>query len=80
MTKIIEIIKAADAPSAISLGHVSTTDRHRNMSDEQLEERIDLLWNEFQAGEPDSDSEFISYLVNHGFVEASSNQLTICLM
>jgi hypothetical protein len=51
------------------LGAVQTPDDDE-MTKEDIQHLISDAWDEFQSEEPDSDSEFVAFLVeNHGFIE-----------
>lgn len=62
MTKL-RIIRSWDDHEPVVLGHVSTS-----MGEDHAQRVVEDAWEAFKATEPDSDSQFLGYLVeNHGF-------------
>lgn len=60
---MIDIHRNYDDHEPVFLGTVKVGTFPSDLSEEQVCELIDELWERFQAAEPDSDSEFIGYLV-----------------
>lgn len=77
----VNIIRDFDDENPCSIGLMETPDTEEwdYLESDEISARIEKLWEEFQATEPNSDNDFIDYLIKKGFEELENDVLDVVL-
>ena len=78
MRTTIQILRTWDDHEPVVLGHVLPPFPYTTEAD--ISADVEKHWDEFKATDPDSDNDFIFYLVNRGYVAVDNDQITVTLM